>query len=270
MGELHLVFGGPWASTMLLVSARTGALLLMTPLLHAVPLPVTAKVLLVLGLSAALALPLAGTAPAVPAGTGQLLQAFFAELMVGATLGLGVLMAFSGFALAGRLLDVQVGFGIAQVFDPLTRTQAPVLSSAFGLLGVVLFLLANGHHVLLRGLAHSLERFPPGQPWAVQGTAGPVLQQAAGLFTLGFALAAPVVLMLLLVEFALGVVARNLPQANMFLLGIPAKILAGLLLLSFWAAGMGTVTQRMYEDIHRGWSALFAQAAPAAAPRGGR
>jgi flagellar biosynthetic protein FliR len=217
MSELFSAQGMPWITNVLLVSTRLSALLLMTPVLHAVPLPPTVRLLLVLGLSAALAMPLAATPP-VLSDLGGLLEAISRELAIGATLGLGVLMAFSGFALAGRLIDVQVGFGIAQVFDPLTRTQVPAITSAFSLAGVVFFFLVNGHHALLRGVAYSLRHFPAGQPWSLQDAAGPVLQQAAGLFTLGFALAAPIVLCLLLVEFALGVVARNLPQVNMLVL----------------------------------------------------
>jgi flagellar biosynthetic protein FliR len=258
----------PWVASVLLIATRLAALLLMTPVLHALPLPPSVRLLLVIALSAALAMPFAG-ATAAPADLATLLDAVLGELAVGATLGLGVLMAFAGFGLAGRLLDVQVGFGVAQVFDPLSRMQVPVLTSAFNLAGVVFFFLVNGHHALLRGIAFSLQRFPPGQPWSMQAAAAPVLKQAAGLFTLGLALAAPVVLALLLVEFALGVLARNLPQANMLLLGIPVKSVAGLLALSFWAGDVGAVTARIYGEIYAAWSALFELPA-AAAPAGSR
>lgn len=256
MGELLTLPGAAWVAGVLLVATRLAALLLMTPVLHAMPLPPTVRLLLVVGVSAVLALPLGAQAAAV-ANVAELFDAMLRELAIGATLGLGVLMAFAGFALAGRLLDVQVGFGIAQVFDPVTRSQVPVLTSALGLAGVVLFLLANGHHALLRGVAWSLQRFPVGQPWSLQQAAGPVLQQAAGLFTLGFALAAPVVLSLLLVELALGVLARNLPQANMMMLGIPVKVVVGLLALSLWAGSMGELGSRIQGQLFAGWSALF-------------
>jgi flagellar biosynthetic protein FliR len=267
MSELFSAAGMAWVTNVLLVSTRLAALLLMTPVLHAMPVPATVRLLIVLALSAALAMPLAGATAQVH-DLAELLEAFLRELAIGATLGLGVLMAFAGFSLAGRLVDVQIGFGMAQVFDPLTRTQVPVITSALGLAGVVFFFLVNGHHALLRGVAYSLGRFPAGQPWSLQDVAAPVLQQAAGLFTLGFALAAPVVLCLLLVEFALGVLARSLPQANVFLLGMPVKVVAGLLVLSFWAAGMGDVTSRIYGNLYATWTSLFEP--PPAAAEGGR
>jgi flagellar biosynthesis protein FliR len=260
MSDIMAVFGAPWIAAVLLLSARFSAVFLMTPVFHTMPIPITVRLLLVMGLAASLALPFAGNGVPVTSGLGALAASFVREVAIGATLGLGVLMAFSGFAIAGRILDVQVGFGIGQVFDPLTRTQVPVLTSAFGLFGVLLFFLVNGHHALLRGIAYSLERFPIGQPWTIEAVAGPVLRQAAGLFTLGFALAAPVVLCLLLMEFALGVVARNLPQMNMFVLGIPVKIVAGLLALSVWAGGMGEVSLRIYAQIYKTWTAMLDQA----------
>jgi flagellar biosynthetic protein FliR len=244
-------------ASVLLLSGRVAGLLLMTPLLQAIPMPVTARVLLLLGLSVAIAAPLAASSAVNGGGPGALVPAFLVELATGATLGLGVSMAFAGFTLAGRLVDLQVGFGIGQVFDPLTRTQQPVLASAFGLLGLLLFFLAQGHHALLRGIAFSVERFPIGQAWPFQQALGPVVLQASSLFALGFALAAPVVLGLLLVEFVLGVIARNLPQVNMFVLGVPVKILAGLLLLSLWAAAMGAAAQRLHAGVYRGWTQLF-------------
>lgn len=260
--------GTAWVATVLLVAARIAALFLMTPVLHAMPMPTSVRVLLAVGLSVALALPFGAGGP-VPLAGGALAQAFLGELALGATLGLGILMAFSGFAVAGRLLDVQVGFGIGQVFDPVTRTQIPVLTSVFTLFGVLLFFLVDGHHALLRGVALSLERFPVGRPWSLEAAAEPVIRQAAGLFTLGFALAAPVVMCVLLVEFALGVVARNLPQVNMFVLGIPVKIIVGLLALSFWSGGMGAATLRIYGDIYRTWTELLSEPAMGE-PRGGR
>lgn len=266
MRDLVSVLGAPWIIAVLLVSARLAALFLMTPLLYALPVPASVRIVLVLGLATALALPFASTIATQSMGPGALVAALVAELALGATLGLGILMAFSGFEFAGRLVDVQIGFGMAQVLDPGSQRQVTVIASAFSFLAVLVFFLVDGHHTLLRGVSYSLERFPVGRAWAIADTAQPVLRQAAGLFTLGFALAAPIVLSLLLLEFALGVVSRNLPQVNMLALGIPVKIVAGLVALSIWAGGMGGAMLRLYGDIYRTWALVFEQA-PA---RGGR
>lgn len=260
MDALASALGAPWLILAMLLSVRVATMLLLTPVLYAVSMPVTVRVAIILGLSFVIAVPFASAAPALPADPGALAQAVLREAAVGSTLGLGILMAFAGFAVAGRLVDLQVGFGLAQVFDPLTRTRAPVLSAVFGLFAAVFFFVADGHHALVRGVAYSVERFPVGAEWAGAAAAEPLALQAAALFTLGFALAAPVVLALLLVEFALGVVSRNLPQMNMIIMGIPVKIVVGLLALSVWATGFGAPAGRLYAQIGKSWTSWFAQA----------
>jgi flagellar biosynthesis protein FliR len=247
-----------------LLSLRLSAVFLLTPILHAFSVPATARVLLVIGLAVGLALgiPAAETRSGLSMNAGQLLAACMTELALGATLAVGILTAFGAISMAGRMIDVQIGFGIAQVFDPITQRQVPVLTSAFDQLGVIVFFLVNGHHALLRGIAYSLERFPLGRAWSMESAAPWVIKQVAGLFGLGLALAAPVVVCLLLVELALGVVARNLPQMNMFVIGIPTKIVVGLAALSLWFGGVGDAMNRIYGSIYKTWDAVFA-AAPA-------
>lgn len=242
-----------------LLSLRVAATFLMTPVLYATALPASVRMLLVLGLSIVLASGL----PAVEinwTGWSDFVVATLAELALGATLGLGILLAFGAFSVAGQLLDVQLGFGLAQIIDPVTRRPIPILTSAFEYLGVLVFFLVNGHHALLRGLAYSVARFPVGAPWPLAHAAAPLLKQAGGLFSLGFALAAPVVFCILLVEFALGVLARNLPQMNMFMMGMPVKLLVGLVVLSLWFGGIGGTAIRVYASIASTWEAVFAAA----------
>jgi flagellar biosynthesis protein FliR len=251
-----------------LLSLRLSAVFLLTPILYAFSVPATARILIVIGLAVGLALgvPAAETRELLAMGTGPLVAAAITEVALGATLALSILVAFASISMAGRMIDVQIGFGMAQVFDPVTQRQIPILTSAFDKLGVIVFFLVNGHHALLRGIAYSLERFPLGRAWPVEAAAPWVIKQVAGLFGLGFALAAPVVVCLLLVELALGVVARNLPQMNMFVIGVPIKIVVGLAALSLWFGGVGDAMNRIYGSIYKTWDAVFASA-PAPAVR---
>ena len=258
MQQLVAHLGMAWITAVLLLATRISAVLLLTPVLYAVNVPPLLRLLLVIALACALALPFGAQAQVVLQDTGALFGAMLREAAIGATLGLGVLLAFAGFSLAGRLVDVQVGFGISQVFDPLTRARIPVVSAVFGLLAALFFFLVDGHHALLRGIAYSVERFPIGGGWVPGAAAEPMVRQGAGLFTLGFALASPIVLGLLLLEFVLAVVSRNLPQMNIFLLGLPLKIMVGLLALSAWATGFGVPARRLYQGIYDAWSAWFA------------
>jgi flagellar biosynthesis protein FliR len=240
----------------LLISLRIAATLLMTPVFHAAYIPLSVRVLLVLSLSLAVGAGY-GDSAEVPE---DLWQAALAELALGCTLGLGILCAFAAISFGARLMDAVVGFGMAQVLDPVTQHQIPVLSALLEVLAVVMFVVLDGHHALLRGLTYSLAIVPLGHAWPSEAAAGPIARQFCGLFGLGFLLVAPVVLCMVLVEAALGVLARGLPQMNMLLLGAPVKIAAGVLALSAWVYGMGRVMEQIFAGIATTWTALFALA----------
>jgi flagellar biosynthetic protein FliR len=264
-----LPYSSSWLVLVFLLSLRLGATFAMSPLLGGRAMPGPARVLLVLCLSAALSLAL--PLPALPSGlldnAGLLFATALSELAMGASLGLGIQLAFAAISFAGRMLDIQVGFGLVQIFDPLSNTRASIIGTAFDQLAVVMFFLLNIHHVLLRGLAWSLERYPIGQPWPLSAALMPVLKQVSAMLVLGFALAAPIVFCVLLVELALGVVAQSLPQMNMLMIGLPIKIVVGLLALAMWAPEMGGMLSRIYESIYATWNQVLA-AAPPSGPDG--
>ena len=267
-----LPLGDFWLTRVFLLSVRIGAVLLMTPILATASVPVVVRVLLVISLAVALSsfgpagsLARPGLSPLGIDHPGALLEATATELALGLTLAAGIHLGFATFAVAGRLIDIQIGFGLAQVYDPESNAALPILTTIFNQIGVLVFFLVNGHHALMRGIAYSLERFPPGLPWSPEVAYGPILKQVAGLFTLAFALTAPVVFSLFMTEVALGILARNLPQINMLTLGIPVKIVVGLIVLSLWFSGIGSVMMRVYDGIYQTWDTIFASPLPASA-----
>jgi flagellar biosynthetic protein FliR len=246
-----------WLSTAFLLATRLGGLLLMTPPIGARAIPATVRVAFVVALSALLAGSLPEAMRPTLHGVGDLITGVLSEFALGATMALGISFAFAAFAVGARLLDVQIGFGIGQIFDPITQQQLPVLSGVVSQLALVLFFVSDAHVAVLRGLAISVERFPLGGGWPLADTVGPVIQQTSGAFSLGFAIVAPVVFCLALIDLGLGVLARNLPQMNMFVLGIPVKVLAGLAALSLWVAASAGVMARVNASIFSGWEAMF-------------
>jgi flagellar biosynthetic protein FliR len=255
-----------WLVAALLLSIRLGALALMAPPLGGAMVPPTVRVAIVLGWAAVLAAGGTGAAPVTTLpldsgsglpGLGWLLPAAASEAALGVVMALGLNMAFAVFSFGARLVDVQIGFGMGQVFDPMTRQQLPVLSAVFMQVALVGFFLLDGHHALLRGVALSLEAVPPGQPWAPGPLLPAVVKQAAQMFSLGFAMVAPVVFCLTLVELGLGVLSRNLPQMNTLVVGVPIKVVVGLAALGAWAVGSGAVMQRAYASTFAMWGALW-------------
>jgi flagellar biosynthesis protein FliR len=214
-----------WLVAALLLSVRLGALALMAPPLGGAMVPPTVRVAVVLSWATvfATASPAAQAARGTLPGLGWLITAAASEAALGAVMALGLNMAFAMFSFGARLVDVQIGFGMGQVFDPMTRQQLPILGAVFTQVALVGFFLLDGHHALLRGVALSLEAAPPGQAWALAPLLPAVVRQVGQMFSLGFAMVAPVVFCLTLVELGLGVLSRNLPQMNTLVVGVPMK-----------------------------------------------
>ncbi|MBT9457008.1 MAG: flagellar biosynthetic protein FliR [Burkholderiaceae bacterium] len=244
------------ATILFLVFMRLSGLMLMSAPFGAA-MPLLVRLTLALALSACLGLGLAITSPPAAAGAWELAAAALRELGLGAVMALGVNMAFAAFAMGGRLLDVQIGFGMGQVLDPVSRHQVPILSGAMSQLALVGFFSSSAFATLLIGLQLSFESFPPGAGWPLESAVVTLVKQAGGLFSLGFALVAPVVFCLMLLEFALGVLARNVPQMNMFALALPLKVLVGIAALSLWLGGAGAAMSRTYASIFSFWNGVM-------------
>jgi len=149
------------------------------------------------------------------------------EMLLGATFSFGFIMAYGATQVAGRLLDVQMGFGVASVLSPTTQAPSPVVGSMFGMAFVAVFLALDGHHVLLQALSVSVRTIAPGQVVESIAWSG-LLEHSSIVFVFGLALAAPVMFALLLADLALAVFARSMPQLNVFILSFALKIVLGL------------------------------------------
>jgi flagellar biosynthetic protein FliR len=165
------------------------------------------------------------------------------EMLIGAVLGLGVHTVLGALALAGRLLDVQIGFAIGSVFDPVSGSSANVLGAIATLLGVTVFVTTNGHLALAQLVGGSIEVLPLGELPELADPLRPVLA-AGSMFALGLALAAPVSMSLLLTDVALGVMSRNMPQINVMILAMPVKVVVGYLVLAYSVIGWGPLLQQ--------------------------
>ena len=261
-----------WAVAVLLLSLRIGAAFLLTPILAAAEVPSIVRVLLILGLSASLTLGWSAASAGqrffadLADHPGALVQAAAFEVALGVTFATAIHVAFAAFAVAGRLLDIQIGFGLSQVFDPAFNSSQPILSTTFNRVGVLVFFLVNGHHALMRAISFSIERFPVGRAWPIDAALWPTVKLVGGMFTLSIALAAPVILCIVMTELALAILARNLPQMNMLTMGIPIKIVVGLVALSLWFTSIGAVADRVYGAIYSTWNAILVSRVPSAQP----
>ncbi len=192
-------------------------------------IPVRLKVLL----GAAIAVALFPSVPRGPAPASDLLGftlAVAGETFIGIVLAFGASLPFVAIRMAGGLLGVQMGFGIVNVMDPREGgSRVPILSKLYGLLAVLLFLLMNGHHLLLRALSLSLKTIPVGGVGFHPGLAEHLLGMAGSAFVMALAIGGPLIAVLFLTDAAMGFIARTVPQMNVFIVGFPVKIGLGLL-----------------------------------------
>ncbi len=205
---------------LLLSLTRMGAFVVASPFLaRLVPAPGRMAVAVTLGLF------FAAPVTATPTLFGLVALAL-GNAAVGVVLGFLTGALFQLFAAAGGLVDLTSGVSVAALIDPTRGEQAAVFSRLFNLVALALFFALGGVEVLVRGLALSLEAVPlDGAFGADRDLAQLAVRLTSQLLVLATELALPVLSALFLLEVVLGLGARLAPQANVFLLGLPAKLL---------------------------------------------
>lgn len=243
-----------WLTGTLLLATRIAAATILTPVFGPTQIPAPVRVFISLALAAFLLLAIPATLPPIDSATG-LAVAALGELLIGASLAFGFLVAYSATQIAGRVLDIQLGYGAASVLNPTAQTPSPLIGTVLGMAAVAVFLAMDGHHVLLRALALSVEHYPPGA-LALDFDFSEHLKFSGAMFTFGLALAAPVMLSLLLSDLALAVMARSMPQLNVFVLSFSVKIVLGLIGLAVTIKFAGGVLTTLFESTWRFWEGV--------------
>lgn len=249
--SIHIDVG--WLLATLLVSVRVTSAVMLTPVLGPSQVPASAKVVFVLALSAMLVSYLPATASAAW-GTFDLALAAAGEALLGAAFAFGFIAAHGATHFAGRALDIQMGFGAANVLNPTTQTASPLIGSILGMAGVAVFLSLDGHHVLVRALALSAQEAPLGDALRHLDLTG-LLRHSTLLFSFGLALSAPVMFALLLADVAMAVFARSMPQLNVFVLSFAVKIVLGLSGLALSIRFASSLLIPLFERVFRFWAA---------------
>ena len=176
--------------------------------------------------------PLLEPLPTWPMPFGLFAFNLLRELALGLLMGYILYLTFAGLQLAGQLVELPMGFTMVNVLDPQTGGQMPIIGQLYFLVALWLFILVKGDHTLLAVLAQSYRLLPVGE--TIIFTKGlPYLLRAFGnLFLMAVQVALPLFGVLFLTDVGLGVLARLVPQINVFFLGFPLKVFLGLFLLA--------------------------------------
>ncbi|KRF31913.1 flagellar biosynthetic protein FliR [Paenibacillus sp. Soil787] len=166
---------------------------------------------------------------------GEYLLLIIREMLVGVLLGFLAYIFFTVVQIAGSFMDMQIGFSMASVIDPLTGASTPMLGNLKYMIAVLLFLSFDGHHFLIRAIIDSYRWIPLDNQLFARIYDGQIsnflFQSLSKMFYLSFQLAAPIIAALFLTDLGLGLLTRVAPQFNIFVIGAPLKMILGFFLL---------------------------------------
>jgi len=214
-----------------MVMTRISTFFLVVPVFGAPTIPMVIKVSVTVFLSVFFSLINPPIAAAHQASTIQAMILLGGEATYGLALGVIASALFATVKLAGRMIEDQMGMTMAEILDPLSDEQGLPIASLLEMVFIIAFLAANGHHLFLKVLQRSFELFPPGKMPAIGTLSVNILEATTTMLAAGLQLAAPVMVVLLLMLVVLAILARIVPDMDIFFISFPLRIALGLVML---------------------------------------
>lgn len=236
----------------ILVFFRIGGIFLPVPIFGSSNIPSQVKVGFVLLLSLIMVpVTLDQFNPAVIDSFPALLYYGVSEFLIGLSYGLVSAVFINAVYFAGAIIDMSVGLSIVSVISPQDEQEIPVSANLLYLLGVMIFLATDMHHVLIRGILDTFRILPVGT--GIYNFSG-VMQFNNYLSTsliIGFQLSAPFIFTMLMIDIILGLLSKAMPSMNIFVLGLPLKIMIGfilyLILIPYYGNQMSSLFEKMFQ-----------------------
>jgi flagellar biosynthetic protein FliR len=234
--------------TFLFVFIRVMSIFMMIPFIggRSVPVQIRVAIALLLGLVITPTLPI--EAP-MPESILAITFAIGKELVVGIMIGLTAKLVFSSFEMAGQLAGMQMGYSMANVLDPQTSSQLSVMAQFYNIFAIFLFFTLDIHLIFISGLIESFKIIPPYGATLTGPLFNGVLSISTELFIVALKLAAPVSIAVLLANLGMGIVARTVPQLNVFVVGFPITIGVGLIVFFFSISFISSTIGKVYIDL---------------------
>jgi len=173
----------------------------------------------------------------------------FKEMFVGVIIGYVSYMVFSSLFVAGQIIDTQIGFGMINVLDPQSNIQVPLIGNFLYILATLIFIYADGHHILFSAIAKSYNIVPINSLLLTNEMINNLIGIFSETFLFAIKIAFPVVAAVLISEVALGILARTVPQMNVFMVGMPLRIVMGLLVLLIILPGFSKTLDYLFDSL---------------------
>ncbi len=242
----------------ILIAFRIGGLVLVAPFFNSTTTPDKVKVGLVCALAIVLLPTVDHSTLVIPDNMVGYFAAVVAETAVGAIIGLVAAIIFAGIQLGGYIAAQQIGLAIANVYDPTQNAETSVIDQLFYFFGVIVFVLLKGHYVLLRALSSSfnvvpLAAFSPGH--AVASQVG--VDAMSDMFISAVKIAAPAVIALMMATMVMAIIARTVPEMNIFNIGFAMRLGVGLGILTLAVPALAVVVQQLIDAMSGRLGSLF-------------
>ena len=217
-----------WLSPVLWPFLRVLAMLSVAPVFSMRAIPVRTKIGLALLVSVCSQAMLEGQ-PVVSVNSPQALGAVAHQVMVGLALGFAVRLVFAAVELAGEIIGLQMGLNFASFFDPASGAQLSAVGRFFGNIALLLFVVINGHLLLIMAVVTSFERFPVDGNFLQAINSMRIFDMGSALFSSAFWIALPMMALLLFINLTMGIISRIAPQMNIYAVGFPVTLTVGLI-----------------------------------------
>jgi flagellar biosynthesis protein FliR len=239
------------AAAFMLVFARVGAMVMLMPALGEENIPMRVKLSIALMLTLVL-LPLHRSAYHIDmTSLSGLLVLMLHEIVIGIILGATARVTLSALQVAGSVIAQQMGLGFVTSVDPTQGQQGVLVGNFLTMLGITMLFATDSHHLVIAALSDSYKIFSPGESMLTGDVASLATQAFAAAFKIGLQLSAPFLVFGLVFNIGLGVLARLMPQMQVYFVGAPLSILAGFLILAMvLAAMMGTFLDYFIRVMH--------------------
>lgn len=232
-----------------LIFARVGAILMLLPGFGEAYVPPRIRLSLALVLSLALWPVVGPTLPGLPATLGGLAGWIIREISTGVMIGLLLRMLMAALSTAGEIVSMQTTLSFSQTANPLQAQPGTTLAAFLTLLGVTLLFATDTHHLFIAGIVGSYRTISPAAPLVLGDFASMAVRTVGDSFMLGVQLAAPVLVFSLIFNLASGLVARVMPQFQVFFAAAPLSVILGLSVFALSLGVIGTVFIDRYQRL---------------------
>ena len=238
----------PMVQAAVLIFTRVGAILLTAPLFSSGSIPIHVKI----GLSFMLAVivfPLVSVNDILVLPLASLGIAMAGEVLIGVIIGFTARLLFAAVQLAGQLVGFQMGFGIVNVIDPQTSAQVSIIAQFENIITLLIFMAVNAHHWFIMAIAKSFEVVPLLAFSFTNSLMEALVRLSCDMFVVAAKVAAPIIAILLFTSVALGLLARTVPQMNIFIVGFPLKLAIGLLAVGLTLPLLSTMLRNLFQGL---------------------